>query len=219
MTQNAINNTASTFDVGNINLVTNTISTTDTDGDLILSPDGTGTVDIAYATPNAVTVYGASGALSEVGPLIDGQLVIGNTGSAPAAAALTAGAGIIITNASGTITIAAPGGGLTWNEVTGTSAQMEEDSGFVANNAGLVTLTLPDTAAFGTEIKVDGKGAGGWLIAQNADEIISFLGQTTTSGPSGSLASTGQFDCVTIRCISANLEWVVESATGNLTVT
>jgi hypothetical protein len=42
MTQNAINNTASILAVDNLTLDGNTISTTDTDGDLVITPDGTG---------------------------------------------------------------------------------------------------------------------------------------------------------------------------------
>lgn len=46
MTQNAINNSASVFDVDNIHLDGNTVSTTDTNGNLVLLPDGTGLVTI-----------------------------------------------------------------------------------------------------------------------------------------------------------------------------
>jgi len=42
MTQNSINNSASELQVDNLNLDGNTISTTNTDGNLILTPDGTG---------------------------------------------------------------------------------------------------------------------------------------------------------------------------------
>ena len=42
MTQNAINNTASILAVDNLTLDGNTIITTDTDGDLVITPNGTG---------------------------------------------------------------------------------------------------------------------------------------------------------------------------------
>jgi hypothetical protein len=58
---------------------------------------------------NSVQTNGGSGALGAVGPLINGQLVIGSTGAAPQAANLTAGSGIAITNGAGSITIAASG--------------------------------------------------------------------------------------------------------------
>lgn len=112
----------------------------------------------------------------------------------------------------------ANGGRLTWNEETGTSATMVVNNGYITNNAGLVTMTLPATAAVGDTIKVDGKGAGGWLIAQNAGQTVNFLAQPTTTGVGGSLASSTQYDCVTYRCITANTTWVVEAVVGNLTV-
>jgi hypothetical protein len=56
---------------------------------------------------NALQYNAGSGALGGVGPLTNGQIVIGSTGNAPQAAALTAGTGISITNSPGNISIAA----------------------------------------------------------------------------------------------------------------
>jgi len=110
------------------------------------------------------------------------------------------------------------GGGITWNEVTGTTQAASVNAGYIANNAGLVTITLPTTAAVGDVVRVTGKGAGGWLIAQNASQIIHFLGTDTTTGTGGSLASTGTYDGVEIVCVVANTEWVVISSMGNITI-
>ena len=162
---------------------------------------------------------GTTAALSWLSEATDGQIPIGSTGNPPALATLTAGTGITITNAAGSITIDSNDAGMTWTEVTGTSSGIAVDNGYIANNAGLVTLTLPAVAVVGNTIKVNGKGAGGWLIAQNAGQTVHFLGQDTTTGAGGSLASTTQYDCVTYRCITANTDWVVEAVTGNLTVT
>jgi len=49
MTQNAINNTASILSVDNLTLDGNTISSTDTNGDIILAPDGSGNVSVTSA--------------------------------------------------------------------------------------------------------------------------------------------------------------------------
>lgn len=49
MTQNSINNSASDFAVDNLYLDGNTLSSTDTNGDIVLAPDGTGTVSITAA--------------------------------------------------------------------------------------------------------------------------------------------------------------------------
>jgi hypothetical protein len=109
-------------------------------------------------------------------------------------------------------------GGITWNEVTGTTQAASVNAGYIANNAGLVTITIPTTAAVGDVVRVTGKGAGGWKIAQNASEIIHFLGTETTTGTGGSLASTGTYDGVEIVCVVANTEWVVISSMGNITI-
>ena len=59
---------------------------------------------------NAIQYNAGTGSLAGVGPLTDGQVVIGSTGAAPQAQTLTAGAGISITNGAGSITIASTGG-------------------------------------------------------------------------------------------------------------
>lgn len=68
---------------------------------------------LACLTPggstNAIQYNAGSGTLGGVGPLTDGQLIIGSTGNPPQAQTLTAGSGISITNAPGSVTIAATG--------------------------------------------------------------------------------------------------------------
>jgi len=113
---------------------------------------------------------------------------------------------------------AAGGGGITWNEETSTSATMAVDNGYIANNAALVTLTLPTTAALGSVVRVAGKGAGGWRIAQNAGETIYFGTDSTTTGAGGYLEFTEQYDSVELVCITADTDWVVISSIGNITV-
>jgi hypothetical protein len=113
--------------------------------------------------------------------------------------------------------VASSSGGLTWSEVTGTSQAAAVDYGYICNNAGLVTVTLPDTAALGSVIKIVGKGAGGWLLAQNASENINFGNITTTTGVGGSLASSHRYDCIEIVCTVANTTWTVLSSQGNIT--
>ena len=109
--------------------------------------------------------------------------------------------------------------GITWTEITGTSQTAAVNNGYVANNAGLVTVTLPDTAAVGDIVKVVGKGAGGWLIAQNAAETINVGNVTTTSGVGGSIASSNRYDSVELVCITANTVWnVVSSQTSGFTI-
>lgn len=127
---------------------------------------------------------------------------------------LTAGSGLTITGT----TITASGTGVPWTEVTGTSVSAAVNNGYILNNAGLVTLTIPTTAAVGDVVRVVGKGAGGWLVAQNASEIIHFGNLDTTTGVGGSLASTHRRDVVELVCVVANTEWSVTSVIGNITV-
>lgn len=110
------------------------------------------------------------------------------------------------------------GGGITWFDVTSTSASMTTNNGYVADNAGLVTLTLPSTANLGDQLTINGKGAGGWTIAQNANQSIQFGTLTTTVGVSGSLSSTNRYDTVVLQCMTAGTStlWTAKS-TGNLT--
>lgn len=82
---------------------------------------------------------------------------------------------------------------------------------YIANNAALVTLTLPATAAVGSWIEVIGLGAGGWLIAQAASQLIRVSPQVTTTGVGGSLASVGRFDAAKLRCIVTDTTWTVGS--------
>lgn len=171
---------------------------------------GTGTV-----SPTIHTLPVAQGASNFhfVGPLTNGQLLIGSNGADPVAATLTAGTNIVISNSAGGIAISASGsGGFSWHEVTGTSQLMVSNDGYVANNGALVTLTLPANSVLGDELSIVGKGAGGWLIAQNAGQQIVFGSSATTVGVAGSLASTNAADSIYLVCTTANTTWTV--ATG-----
>lgn len=126
---------------------------------------------------------------------------------------LSAGSGLSI---AGT-TITATGTGEVWSEVTGTSQAAAVNYAYITNNAGLVTVTLPDTAAVGDTLRIVGKGAGGWAIAQNASENINFGNITTTTGVGGSLASTHRYDCIHLVCTVANTTWTVMNVQGNIT--
>ena len=125
---------------------------------------------------------------------------------------------ISITGSGNNITFDVTGGGLTWVEVTGISQDMLADSGYIANNPSLVTLTLPPIALLGSIIEVVGKGAGGWTIAQNGGQTIYFGTASTTTGATGTLSSTLQRDSVRLVCITANTDFEVVSSIGNFTI-
>jgi hypothetical protein len=150
----------------------------------------------------------------------DGELLIGSTGAIPVSATLTGGTGITISSGAGSITIDATGGGVSWNEVTGTSQSMAINNGYIANNGAQVDLTLPATASVGDAVVVQGKGAGGWKISQNAGQTIHFGASDTTTGTGGSLESTNRYDSVELLCITDSTDWaVLTGPQGTLTVT
>jgi len=111
------------------------------------------------------------------------------------------------------------GGGLTWNEITTTSATASGDNGYIANNASRVTLTLPLTCELGKVIAICGKGTGGWKIAQNAAQTIHFINVSTTTGTGGYIESTSQYDALEMVCITANTDFVVRSSVGTVEMT
>lgn len=105
---------------------------------------------------------------------------------------------------------------LPWTEVTGTSQTAAINNGYILNNAGVVTVTLPSTYAIGSIVRLGGKGAGGWTVVANAGDTIHFGNQDSTSG--GSLSSTNRYDSVELLAITANSDWLVLDSQGNLTV-
>ena len=100
--------------------------------------------------------------------------------------------------------------------VTGTTQTMVANSGYIANNAALITFTLPTTSAVGQQMEIFGFGAGGWTIAQLLGQSINYGTAATTSGVTGSLSSTNQYDQVILTCTVANTTWVASSPQGSL---
>lgn len=142
-----------------------------------------------------------------------GGLRIGTTGT-------TVGHVFTVTDTVGNATFQAPtgGGGVSYTEVTGTSQTIAVNTGYILNNAALVTATLPSTSAVGNIVRVVGKGAGGWRIAQPAGVNIRFIDIASTTGVGGSVSSTASYDSVELVCTTANTTWTVASAVGNLTI-
>jgi trimeric autotransporter adhesin len=135
-------------------------------------------------------------------------------------ATITAGANITVTPGANTITIAstASGGGLTW-AVTTVNANLVANNGYIANKAGLLTMTLPAVAAVGDTFRITGiNTAVGWRIAQNAGQTIFIGTSTSTPGAGGYIEATAIRDSVEIVCVVANNDFNVISSIGNITV-
>lgn len=79
-----------------------------------ISTSGAGqtvTINVADTTNHCLQVGNASGSLTSLAAATNGQIPIGRTGLDPVLATITAGSGVSILNASGSITISAAGGG------------------------------------------------------------------------------------------------------------
>lgn len=115
----------------------------------------------------------------------DGQLLIGNsTGNTLSKATLTAGSGVTITNGSGSITIAASGGGgsstLTISNKTGAYTVVAGDLGTIINcTANTFTVSLDPAATLGSGFNcwIWNTGTGVITIDPNGSETID--GRTT----------------------------------------
>ncbi len=109
-------------------------------------------------------------------------------------------------------------GGIPWVDVVTGSQAMVANTGYVTDFAGLITFTMPPTAAFGTVNQITGLSTPGWLIQLNVGQRIHF-GNDEITISTGTLFSTNRHDCVTLRCVVPDSEWVVESSQGNLSFT
>lgn len=99
--------------------------------------------------PSSITITNVNG-----GTPTNGQLLIGN-GSGLTRSTLTAGTGISVTNATGSITIAASGGGLPTVTVTASTAiTAAANFHYVLTAATAATVTLPASPTIGDTIYV-----------------------------------------------------------------
>jgi hypothetical protein len=138
----------------------------------------------------------------------------------------TTGTSGAATYSSGTLNIPQYSGGssITWTTISGTSQSGATASGYYANNAALVSITLPSSCTVGDPFIIDGQGAGGWKITQAAGQTIHFGTKSSTTGTAGYLSDyngsvvDGQYDSVTLSCMVANTDWSVQASVGNLWV-
>lgn len=178
---------------------------------------GTGTIATTYAGTVPVTT-GGTGVTSATAyaPIFGGTT---STGAFQSGSVGTSGQ-VLTSNGAGAIaTFKTLQNSNTWVDQTTTSVTMTTNTGYVADNASLVTFTLPTTASIGDSFEIVGKGAGLWTIAQNSGQTIHFNNQATTAGTGGSISSVTQYDCIMLRCITANTTFAVTNSMGaNFTV-
>lgn len=178
----------------------------------------TGTTVSGLPTVNSASLSTNASGVPTWLALTDGKIVIGSSAGAPLAGNLSAGIGISIANGHNSITISSNGAN-PWVDETGASVTMAANTGYTSDDgASLVTFTLPASSAIGDWVEINGKGSGGWTIAQAAGQQIHVGNLTSTLGATGTLSSSNQYDCVRLRCLTANTIWTAVSVVGNLTI-
>ncbi len=153
---------------------------------------------LGVASPTAHGILVAEGG-SAVNPIVltTGQVLVGVTGSDPVPTTLS------------TLSVV---------NVTGTTQTIAPNTIYIANNASLVTFTLPATSSVGDQFSIRGSGAGGWTIAQNAGQTVNVGNSATTTGAGGSVSSSNRYDWFNAIAIVANTAWSSAVAQGNVTI-
>lgn len=126
----------------------NNINTIGAGSITIVGNPGTNTLtaQLTGLTNHAILVGAGSSTITNIGPLINGQLLIGSTGIDPVGATLTAGTGISITNAAGSITIAANGSTVLETLTGNTGGAISPTTGNI-NTLGTGSITIAGTGS------------------------------------------------------------------------
>ena len=103
----------------------------------------------------------------------------------------------------------------TYTVISTTSQTLVPNTKYLVASASLCTLTLPTMSAIGDAIVIAGS-SGGWTVAQNAGQNITWGDTTTMTGVTGSISSTLNTDGCTLICDVANTTWVVTQTQGNM---
>lgn len=127
------------------------------------------------------------------------------------------GAGISFSGSGSTLTATISGGGFNVVSVTTTTQTLAANTLYIVNNAAsLVTFTLPAIAVLGDTYIIHGKTALGWRVNVTTGQTL-HLGNLATTASTGYIASTDQWDSVTITCVTANTTFATRSVQGVLT--
>lgn len=209
---------------GTVSPTANNINTLGTGSITIAGSGSTLTTQLTGLTNHAVLVGAGTATITKVGPTATAGQILQSAGASAdpafstAAYPVTAGTtGNVITSDGTNFVSSTPtGGGFIWSEITGTSQSAAVGHGYVANNAGLVTITLPASFALGDVIRIAGLGTGLWSLVANTGNIINFGSFPTSAG--GSLTATNRYDAIEVVGLITNTTWGVISSIGNLTI-
>jgi hypothetical protein len=105
-----------------------------------------------------------------------------------------------------------------WISISSISSTMNAGNSYIANNpSGNVSFTLPTIAEVGTILQIAMGTSNSWNLAQNAGQSVRIGNLSSTIGSSGSWASSGFGDSLSIVCTVANTLWSSFASIGNLT--
>lgn len=184
----------------------------------ITTYDGAGTFGSISVTQHAVPVGGANAqSLTSLAVGSNGQVLVGSTGADPVFATLTGTGGITFTTGAGSLAINNTGGGLTWSTITADQTAVI-NNGYICNKAGLLTLTMPSTAAVGSIIAAVNinTAAGTKFLSANPGQLN--FGTSAATANTGSFTSIALQDVLFLVCTIANTTWCAYGAQGNWTV-
>lgn len=151
------------------------------DTPVLVTNGGTGATSL---TDGGILLGSGTTALTATAQPTNGQLLIGSTGVDPALATITAGANITVTNAAGSITIAADGGGelaiTALTDVSSPYTVLAADEYLSCDvSGGVLTINLPNAPTTGRVIIVKDKGGD---AASNNISVTTVGGVVTIDG-------------------------------------
>lgn len=223
--------------VGNILLDTNTISSTNVNGAINITPNGNGLVNLGTNFSILTTTLSSSSTMnfSATTPTYsflgttatqasirlreapnNGTDYVGLQAPASVAALYTLTLPDAAPSVNGQVisfTTAGVGsfvdqGTMRTASISGTTQNAAVNTRYIVANASQTTITLPATYAIGDVVIIKGLGAGGWILAANTGDTIQIGSSATSSG--GSLTSANQYDTVYVSGLVANTTWSVD---------
>jgi hypothetical protein len=175
---------------------------------------GGGTASTSFNT-TGVVISGATSttALTAV-TLTDGQLAIGSSIGNPAAATITAGTGISVTNGHNSITIAATGSEMAFTDESTSFSAVAGNGYFVI---GTATATLPASPSQGNEICFIVDGAITLTVTANTGQVIRI--GSAVSASAGTAVNNARGDALTLVYRASDTAWISRATQGTWIVT
>ena len=188
------------------------LTTAEVNGVLPVANGGTGASTLLS---NGVLVGHGSAPVTATS-LTDGQILIGATNSAPISVALTAGAGIVITNGPGSIAISAtggfPAGSATNSTLRWSGTAWTENTTILASNTGTLTASSIVLSGKGTSASTVSGDAGTTLVTK---DYLTTAGNTSVLSDGTSLIGDG----TSVNSLRLNLSnsntWSTSQTFGN----